>query len=145
LSFCKINQNMDVEDIIYLIMLLFFLALGFFNKSVKEKKRKEQGQEPKQKVQTDNDSDVLKTPSSPPSFISSSQRREYQSPLLDTVISAEGESMLKGSIFTNEDMDTVKQPEVSSLHPLVKELYSDHRTDELRKAIIYGEIFNKKF
>lgn len=134
---------MDVEDIIYLIMLLFFLVLGFFNKSVKEKKRKEQEQE--QKVHTENDSDVLKMPSPPPSFISSSQRCEYQSPLLDTVISAEGESMLKGSIFTNEDMETEKPPEVSSLHPLVKELYSDRRSGELRKAIIYGEIFNKKY
>lgn len=130
---------MDVGDIFYLIILLFFLILGFFNKSGKEKKSKER------EIQTDRDSNPSEKPSAPPPFISSSQRREYRSPLLDAVISAEGESMLKGSIFTNEDMDTEKQHEAYSSHPLVEELYSDRRTDELRKAIIYGEIFNKKF
>lgn len=130
---------MEVGDIFYLIILLFFLVLGFFNKFEKEKKRKDQ------EIQTDRDSDPSEKSSAPPSFTLSSQRREYRSPLLDEVISAEGESMLKGSIFTNEDMDTEKQHEAYSSHPLVEGLYSDRRTDELRKAIIYGEIFNTKF
>jgi hypothetical protein len=51
LSRCKINQNMEFGDIIYFILLVFFMILGFFNDSRKKKN--------KQKQQAEMESDPL--------------------------------------------------------------------------------------
>lgn len=145
---------MDAGDIIYFIILLFFLMLGLFNKSGKGKEKKEQEIENDHRSKTE---EMSFPPSRPKSLsertikrsassFSPLQRQEYESPLLrDSIAFREGESMLNGSVFVEDSTNMSETDVKSAVHPLIKELYSDRRTGELRKAMIYGEIFGRKF
>lgn len=48
LSECKINQNMESSDIIYLLLAILFTILGIFNESKKKRKKREEKEEKKQ-------------------------------------------------------------------------------------------------
>ena len=71
--------------------------------------------------------------------------REFQSSL-ELVTDFEGESSLKGSMFASELFDN--RPEmkaVETVHPILEQLRSKDGQSEIRKAVIYSEILNRKY
>lgn len=153
----KINQNMDLGDIIYYAIVVFFLILGFFNKSKKEKKTMQQ-------MEKDVESEKSKSipfpfpknfrkenpPPIPADIPKSTIRREFQSSM-SLVTDFQKESSLEGTLYVNDEgMQAVfsGQSEDNTtiiIHPLVADLLENDPQEELKKAIIYSEIFQHKF
>ena len=133
---------MDVGDIIYYIILVFFLIFGFFSKSNKQKKTQESRNPPSFPRRSH-------IPETPASKVSAKQsihtpppvkKRGFQSSL-DLVTDFEGESSLKNSMFSqNKDMEE----QSLTPHPLMSEI-GNIGAGELRKGIIYSEILKRKF
>ncbi|MDO5524413.1 MAG: hypothetical protein Q4G48_10265, partial [Bacteroidia bacterium] len=81
-----------------------------------------------------------------PAFSSArSGRREFQSSM-DLVTNFEGESSLKGAIFSSglfENQQEMKR--IETLHPILEQLRGETGQAEIRKAIIYSEILKRKY
>ncbi|MGI6046901.1 MAG: hypothetical protein ACOYEG_02645 [Petrimonas sp.] len=157
---------MEFGDIIYLLLMFAFIVFGIFNDSKKKKKKVSESTQPvnreeefrdvireifqkpqKQSVPPPTPKTVKrKTQVVTPSFSSAkSTHREFQSSL-DLVTDFEGESSLKGSMFASELFENQKEMKVTeTLHPILKQLRSKDGQSEIRKAVIYSEILNRKY
>ncbi len=153
MSDCKINQFMEFGDILYIIALIFFFVFGIFNDARKKKKQVSQNtpplnQEvfperiPKRQVPKTIKSRVKENlPPPAPKPV----HREFQSSL-DLVSNYEGQSSIKSSIFVDDLREHYKeQRETQAVHPILKELKSEGGSEEIRKAIIYSEILQRKY
>ena len=169
MSDCKINQFMEFGDIIYLLLMLAFFVFGIFNDSKKKKKKVDTSTPPINPEYDRKIRDVfrevfqhpekqsapppvpktakIKSQAATPSLASvhSATHREFQSSL-DLVTNFEGESSLKGSLFTSELFDKQKEMKVTeTFHPILEQLRSKEGQSEIRKAVIYSEILNRKY
>lgn len=156
---------MDFGDIIYYVLVVFFLILSFFNKSKKEKKAQKQLSQPTQskpfstrKTSTKNHSIPIPKriwksetlPPTPETVPPTYKRREFQSSL-SLVTDFEKESSLEGSLYVNDEgmraifSEQTENNKSVAIHPLVTELLNNNINEELRKAVIYSEIFQRKF
>ncbi len=170
LSRCKINQNMEFGDIIYFILLLFFVILGFFNDSRKKRNLQQKQHDRSAEVFPGEGDDepfspylprpyVVEIPPAVPPRVPKDVRPGFRSSL-DLVTDFEGQSSLKSSIFVYDadasfDQETapgeLNSEQLSSVgwnlstHPLLAELNSDAGPDALRKGLIYGEIMQRKY
>jgi hypothetical protein len=170
LSGCKINQNMEFGDIIYFILLLFFVILGFFNDSRKKRNLQQKQHDRSAEVFPGEGDDepfspylprpyVVEIPPAVPPRVPKDVRPGFRSSL-DLVTDFEGQSSLKSSIFVYDadasfDQETapgeLNSEQLSSVgwnlstHPLLAELNSDAGPDALRKGLIYGEIMQRKY
>lgn len=153
MSDCKINQNMDAGDIIYLVIAFFLMILGFFNKS--KEKRKEAANKSAQnssapyppiptptlnnKENRDAEKKRVKPPPPPKPIFQSS---------LDLVTDFEGESSLKG-FKTEKDLafsyEEKTNTHPATYHPAIMPLLEEDTLNEIRKALIYKEVLDKKF
>ena len=147
---------MDSGTIIYLILGAILLLFNVFNSSNKRKKRQEQQEAARQRTDSQNhydeaesDEDWWLKPSAQPTptgipptpYI----RKEFQSSLGSAVGYGEEPAFAQGSSRNIEKRGSRKIRRVATMHPLLKDLSSDSGTDELRKAVIYGEILQRKY
>jgi len=175
LSGHKINQNMEFGDIIYFILLVFFMILGFFNDSRKKKNKQKEvsGGNPSpvsekidetffQKMERQRNAYREKTtppPAIPPAYSGKEVHTQFQSSM-DLVTDFKKESSLKSSIFVfdadssfaqeidSSDSFNEKLPasqKRTSAHPLVRDLFHNDGLEELKKGLIYGEIIQRKY
>jgi|JTFO01.1.fsa_nt_gb hypothetical protein len=165
LSGCKINQNMEFGDIIYLILILFFAILGFSNESRKKKNQQQQSEKDFGHTLDDEEDEPRlqhlpgDLPPVPAHQAQMSTRPEFRSSL-DLVTDFEEASSLKGSIFvydadesftqeSTQDGATTGQTSAfdqrSFVHPLLVELTGDGAVEALKKGLIYGEIMQRKY
>lgn len=155
---------MEFGDIIYLLLMLAFFVFGIFNDSKKKKKKIDKSTEPinreirevfrevfqnkeKQPVPPPTPKAVKKKSQVATPTISSakSTRPAFQSSL-DLVTNFEGESSLKGSMFASELFDKQKEMKMAEIfHPILEQLRSKDGQSEIRKAVIYSEILNRKY
>ena len=138
---------MEFGDIIYLILLLAFVVFGIFNDSKKRKKISESTQPEKQPIPPPTPKTVKsKSQLARPTASSAGYTyREFQSSL-DLVTNFEGESSLKGSMFASGLFDNHREMKVEeTLHPILEQLRSKDGQSEIRKAVIYSEILNRKY
>lgn len=74
-----------------------------------------------------------------------STRWEFQSSL-GLVTDFEGESSLKDSMFASERFDNRPEMEAGeTVHPILEQLRSKDGQSEIRKAVIYSEILNRRY
>lgn len=157
---------MEFGDIIYLILLLAFFVFGIFNDSKKKKKKiskstqpvnleeefrdvfREVFQKPQKQPVPPPTPKVVKSKSQParPAMASArSTRWEFQSSL-GLVTDFEGESSLKDSMFASERFDNRPEMEAGeTVHPILEQLRSKDGQSEIRKAVIYSEILNRRY
>lgn len=159
---------MEFGDIVYLILMLGFIVFGIFNDS-KKKKRKADTSTPPINPEDDRDiRDVFREvfqnsdkPSTPPpapkktdrkssrevvAAIPANKTRPVFQSSMDLVTNFEGESSLKGSMFASELTNKQKEMKVSeTFHPILEQLRSKDGQAEMRKAVIYSEILNRKY
>ncbi len=158
----KINQNMDFGDIIYYVLVVFFLILSFFNKSKKDKKAQKQMEQEDFPHPDSEEAETMPFPfpknfrkkNTPPpipdKIPQTNVRREFQSSL-SLVTDFKKESSLEGSLFVNDEgMRAVfsgqkEDGKALPVHPLVADLLEKDSQEELKRAIIYSEIFQRKF
>jgi len=170
----KINQNMEFGDIIYIILLVFFMILGIFNDSRKKKNKQKQVDNDyptpvsekidetffeKMERQRNRYTEKTAPPPSLPSYSGKEVHTKFQSSM-DLVTDFEGQSSLKSSIFVYDADSSFAQDtdstdlfnknsssvkKNSEVHPLVKELLEDGGIEELKKGLIYGEIILRKY
>lgn len=160
---------MEFGDIVYLILMLGFIVFGIFNDSKKKKRKIDTSTPP---LNPENERrvpevfrEIFQTPdkqSVPPPVPRTSSKKTSQKAAskamppkttrpvfqssMDLVTNFEGESSLKGSMFASDLME--KQTEMTStetFHPILEQLRSKDGQAEMRKAIIYSEILNKKY
>ncbi|MDR0334151.1 MAG: hypothetical protein LBI15_11920 [Dysgonamonadaceae bacterium] len=157
---------MEFGDLIYFILVIAFMVLGFFNDARKRKKRKmereastshqdSQKQSENQHKVEDSDDWWRNLPKTPPIPTTKKPtpyvRKEFQSSL-DLVTNFEGESSLKDSIFVQDAAFTNiyeekrrRKQSPPLVHPLVRDLLNDSGNKELKKGLIYGEILQRKY
>ena len=171
---CKINQNMEIGDIIFYLLGILFLVFSFFN-STRKRKRREMEQEEaaskrdfqheydNQRHEADDEEDWWMKPSSPQPQVKTSTvapayvKKEFQSSI-DLATDFTKESSLRGSIFvddgnfgtnvstiTPEKRGSRKVRKPAVVHPLVRELVNEPGTEELKKGLIYSEIFQRRY
>lgn len=160
----KINQNMEFGDIIYFILLAFFMILGFFNDSRKKKKQKQWEAEQREVEfapfsDEQDDEIVLPTPPPLPAAPSAKERYENFQSSIDLVSIHEepsaGSSYIfdyEANSFYEEDPDAPDAPEKSKennsnkiQHPFLRALKEETGREELKKGLIYGEIILRKY
>lgn len=158
---------MDFGDIIYLVLLLFFMILGFFNDS-RKKKQKREAKNPFPPIEMEGDIFPVPMPPEAPSSSTSSTavrkntRKEFQSSA-DLVSIHDKQSSQPGYAF-DYDLNSFydrqpESPEISetyqrdtregadnflSNNPLLGEL-RNNSVEELRKGLIYAEIIRLKY
>jgi type II secretory pathway pseudopilin PulG len=158
LSDYKINQNMEFGDIIFLLLGAVVLLFSFFNNSRKRKQQQEQEEAARQRTDSqhttyskaESDDDWWLKPSAPsmPAGIPPKPyvRKEFQSSL-DLISSYEdGDSAFQGgseSIYEKRGGRKIRR--TATVHPLLQDLISDSGTEELKKGLIYREIFERKY
>lgn len=139
---------MEFGDIIYLILLLAFVVFGIFNDSNKKRKKISESTQPeKQPIPPPTPKTVKSKSQLARSTINPVGRtyREFQSSL-DLVTNFEGESSLKGSMFASGLFDNHQEMKVEeTIHPILEQLRSKDGQSEIRKAVIYSEILNRKY
>jgi hypothetical protein len=157
---------MEFGDIIYLILMLAFFVFGIFNDSKKKQKKISKSTQPVNREGEFRDvfREIFQKPQqqpvpppTPKTVRSKSQLakptlasarstyREFQSSL-DLVTDFEGESSLKGSLFASELFDNHREMKaVETFHPILEQLRSKNGQSEIRKAVIYSEILNRKY
>jgi hypothetical protein len=157
---------MEFGDLIYFILVIAFMILGFFNDARKRKKRKMEQEasaphqnsqkQPKNQHKVEDSDDWWKnSPKTPPIPTTKKPapyvRKEFQSSL-DLVTNFEGESSLKGSIFVQDpaflniyEQKRKQKQSPPPVHPLVRDLLNDSGNKELKKGLIYGEILQRKY
>lgn len=156
---------MDLGDIIYYALIVFFLILSFFNKKRKNKSTQgpmQQGSFPHPDSQETDfpeelpfpfPKNILKKNVPPPIPDKLPQKyipREFQSSM-SLVTDFEKESSLEGSLFVNDEgmravfSEVKEEDKTYPLHPLVVDLLEKDSKEELKRAIIYSEIFQRKF
>ena len=160
----KINQKMDLGDIVYIIIALILMIFGFFNKSKQNQKQEKQSKRPKpipsfsdvllskedESDYYDQSSDemdnlenfdhVIPPPPSRPVFQSS----------MDLVTDFEKESSIHpvGSTYSKDEQRYMVQSiekVYDEQHDLLRDLLRDNAGDELKKAILYKEILEPRF
>lgn len=146
---------MELGDIIYILVLFSFFIFGII-KDIKKKEASKQQKLPqnfpnptyagkKSKPATASSQKKRNNVSSPPvpefatnQDISSSMQPSYtlegSSSLQERQFSYKGQNQNDNSFVTNNIM-----------HPILKELTGENRSEELRKAVIYNEIINRKY
>ncbi len=155
---------MEFGDIIYLLLMLAFFVFGIFNDSKKKKKKINKSTEPINREIREVFREVFqnkeKQPVPPPTPTTVKRKkqpvttatstakytpREFQSSL-DLVTNFEGESSLKGSMFASDLFDGQKEMKArETFHPILEQLRSRDGQSEIRKAVIYSEILNRKY
>lgn len=154
---------MDIGDIIYFLVMLGAIVFGIFNDYKKKQQKADTSTPPKNKSEY-NLGDVIreifqesgsqKTP--PPAPVKQKKtvipkavpavtaRPEFKSSL-DLVTDFEGESSLKGHIFNQQPFESQIQKETAkTVHPLLQQL-KQGGSSEIRRAVIYSEILQKKY
>lgn len=157
---------MEFGDIIYLILILAFFVFGIFNDSKKKKKEISKNTQPVNLEEEFRDvfREVFQKPqrqSVPPPTPKTVKNKsqlarptitsarsthwEFQSSL-DLVTDFEGESSLKGSMFASELFNNRQEMKaMETVHPILEQLRSKNGQSEIRKAVIYSEILNRKY
>ncbi len=159
---CKISNFMELGDIIYILVLFSFFIFGIIKDIKKKEASKQQNLPPnipttkpmgkKSKMETSSSQkrrgkkvlvppmpDVATTSQYEYKDISSSMRPSYAS---------EGISAIQERQLTHQISQNINNnPFVSKdrTHPILKELTGENRSEELRKAVIYNEIFDRKY
>ena len=148
---------MDSGTIIYLILGAALLLFNLFNSSNKRKKQREQQEAARQRTESqpsyseaESDEDWWLKPStqSIPKGIPSTPyvRKEFQSSLGSAAsYGEESSAFAQGSSRGIEKRGGRKIRRAATVHPLLKDLLNDSGTDELRKGLIYSEIFQRKY
>ena len=159
---------MEFGDIIYFILLVFFLILGFFNDSRKKKQQQKQS-EAEPRPFFDEEEEIVPPqpqgrkrkaipPAVPAAYSGKYAHREFQSSL--DLVSIHDEQSSHPSYTFDYDANSFYEkdpdsPDASdnareetlkkSVHPLIKDLRDDTGHGELKKALIYGEIIQRKY
>ena len=147
---------MDLGDLIYLLVFAFIAILGFFNKSEKEKQAKkksanqptisQQMPDVSRRVQDQRKFEEKRIPI--PVAEPVVKKREF-TPSSSTIKSSiEGQSSIRGTLFQEDSFfkDSETNMTKKEIHPLISELTeSTTAHQELRKAVLYSEIMNRKF
>ncbi len=160
---------MELNDVVYLILMLAFIVFGIFNDSKKKKNRSESSTPPL----NDDAKDIREVfqdlfekreqvaPPPVPKEMETSRKqpkrdkrfKQNTDPMqafessLSLVTDFEGESSLKGYKFAENDL--VSSQEVAKkaheTHPILKSLTEGDKQQEIQKALIYSEIINRKY
>lgn len=172
LSGCKINQNMEFGDVIYFVLLVFFVILGFFKDSRKKRQLQRQMEaeyRPLTGEEEEMDGWVRPRESDryspvPPPLPPASARegkgvhREFRSSA-DLVSIRDEQSSQPGyafdydaNSFYEEDPDS---PDASGdarkaaaegfMHPLLGNPASEEGHEDLKKGLVYGEIIRRRY
>lgn len=160
----KINQKMDLGDIIYIIIAFILMIFGFFNKSKQNKEQEKQTKLPKpipifpdvesshHEVNSESyeqhfdvpenieNVDHVAPPSSRPVFQSSMDlitdfKKESSIHPIETTYSKEEQYRME------QTMEEIHDEQHEILHDLLR---SDS-SDELRRAVLYKEILEPRF
>ena len=142
---------MDSGTIIYLILGAALLLFNLFNSSNKRKKQKEEQEKARQQTtnqhtnnKVDEDWWLKPSPSTIPKVPSAYVRKEFQSSL-GSGYGEESPAFESSSRGNYETRGGRKITRASSVHPLLNALANDSGTDELRRAVIYSEILQRKY
>ncbi|MDR1743903.1 MAG: hypothetical protein LBR48_08840 [Dysgonamonadaceae bacterium] len=156
---------MDAGTIIYFIVILFVAILGFFNKSKKEQQTKDQDKGAPEspvfpstipdivrKIQDARELKEIKGRRQPVPVAEAAPKQKNFAPSVSTITSSiEGQSSLKGSLYVDDspfDGDRIGEQspkETRPSHPLIADLAGDGLQGELRKAVLYAEILNRRY
>ena len=150
---------MEFGDTLYIILMLAFFVFGIFNDYQKKKKKADKSTQPLNREVFRDDKEpqlppptpiilgrTKKQPVVPAAVPVKDVHRGFQSSM-DLVTNFEGESSLKSSIFMSNLFDR-SDSEIHSTdiaHPILKQMKSDVGLSEIRKAIIYSEILQRKY
>lgn len=163
---------MELSDVVYLILMLGFVVFGIFNDSKKKKRKLDSsteslnGDEDESEVR-DVFRDIFKkfeqqhTPPPTPVATSTTKRKQpthekrfkqsagamdsFESSM-SLVTNFERESSLKDFRFANESLEVSDFPDTDkTVHPLLNDLTGGDIQAEIRKAILYSEILNRKY
>lgn len=143
---------MELGDIIYILVLFSFFIFGIIKDIKKKGASKQQNLPPN-----------IPTPqpigkkSKSTNTISQKKRNKAATPPIPEMATT-GNSMtssfaLEGSssiqerhfLYENQNKDDNSFVSTNRMHPILKELKGENRSEELRKAIIYNEIINRKY
>ncbi|MDR1517567.1 MAG: hypothetical protein LBS52_05690 [Dysgonamonadaceae bacterium] len=149
---------MDSGTIIYLIVIVLFAILGSFNKAKKGQQEKNQGKpaipEVERKPQEARTPREIKAKPQPLPVAEFPPKQRIFSPSVSTITSSiEGLSSLKGTLYVDDtpvEGDIVGGHSAAAKgkdfpHPLIADLTGDGSQHELRKAVLYAEILNRRY
>lgn len=156
---------MEFGDIIYLILMFAFLVFGIFKDSGKKQKKVSKSTQP---VNSEEDFRELvreifqrpqREPVPPPTpkavsrkqpvkpiIVSSEGSRPVFQSSMELVTDFEGASSLKESAFMSQlfsDREELKP--VEKVHPVLEQLRGGEGVSEIRKAVIYSELLERKY
>jgi hypothetical protein len=154
---------MEFGDIIYFLLIVVFMILGFLNDYRKRRRRQQekeasapyddfQRQFENQKKADDLDDWWNAKPAQPPTVKAPPVyvRKDFQSSI-GSAASYEGQSALgssafaQGANFENFYEKRRQGQTATTVHPLLQDLLSDSGTEELKKGLIYKEILQRKY
>lgn len=152
---------MDLGDILYYIVVVFFLILGVFNNIRKQKNKQATVPAPRHDYEEETVSgdepsslpwETVHREMPPPVVLEEKKRvREFQSSVV-LVTDFDKELSLESAPFMGEEgirsvfLENEKAVSTKAVHPLVKDLHkADKQQTELQKAIVYAAVFGKKW
>lgn len=162
---------MELNDVVYLILMIGFVVFGIFNDSKKKKKAIDSSTEPINKDVKDVKDmrdifrDLLEqakqgTPPPVPKDVTKSRKdikrekrfKQNTNPMhgfessMELVTDFERESSLRGYNFVSESMNVEDiDDDQGYSHPVLDDFSEGDRQSEFTKAIIYSEIINRKY
>ena len=160
---------MELNDVVYLILMLAFVVFGIFNDSKKKKQDMGDSTNSTDKKET-NVRDVFRElfekieqrdvpPPMPkqdmPKRMQPSREKRFKqshNPMagfessMSLVTDFEGESSLKGYNFAEMSIDeSITKESEKQIHPLIHDIIQADNKSELQKAILYSEILKRKY
>ena len=160
---------MELNDVVYLILMVGFVVFGIFNDSKKKKNKPvDTSTEPLNKDVKNvrelfrdliEQAKQVTPPPVPkeklPQRDQPVRRKRFETNInpihgfessMNLVTNFEEESSLKGYNFVSENMEVLDiSDDVGYTHPILKGLLIGDRHSEFKKAIIYSEIINRKY
>lgn len=160
---------MELNDVVYLILMVGFVVFGIFNDSKKKKKKSvDTSTEPLNKDVKDvrelfrdliEQAKQVTPPPVPkeklPQRDQPARKKRFDTSInpihgfessMNLVTNFEEESSLRGYNFVSEDMEVMDiSDDIGYTHPILKSLSKGDRQSEFKKAIIYSEIINKRY
>lgn len=160
---------MELNDVVYLILMAGFVVFGIFNDSKKKKNKPvDTSTKPLNKDVKDvrelfrdliEQAKQVTPPPVPkeklPQRDQPLRRKRFETNInpihgfessMNLVTNFEEESSLKGYNFVSENMEVLDiSDDVGYTHPILKGLSRGDRHSEFKKAIIYSEIMNRRY
>lgn len=143
---------MELGDIIYILVLFSFFIFGI----IKDIKKKEASKHQNLPPNVPTPETIGKKVKSATTTSQKKRNKAVTPPIpeiattgnsMTSSFALEGSSSIQERNFSykNQDQDDNSFISNNRVHPILKELTGENRSEELRKAVIYNEIINRKY